>query len=87
MAELIERMEAHAAAAALADNTVRALAADSRVFALRCRANGHRALPAPPATVAAFIDAQAALIFAAPRTAPAPSWCVAPRATRRRKAL
>lgn len=63
VAELLGRMEdyARAAAGAFADNTVRALAADSRVFAAWCRANGRQVLPAPPATVAAFIDAQAAL--------------------------
>ena len=61
VAELIGRLEdyARASAGAFADNTVRALGADSRVFAAWCGAKGHRVLPAAPATVAAFIDAQA----------------------------
>ena len=58
---LIERLEQHARAArgAFADNTVRALAADSRIFAAWCRWAGRAMLPATPETVAAFIDAQA----------------------------
>ncbi|MCP1535555.1 site-specific integrase [Methylorubrum extorquens] len=57
---LIERLEQHARAArgAFADNTVRALAADSRIFAAWCREAGRAMLPATPETVAAFIDAQ-----------------------------
>ncbi|CAX17042.1 putative integrase (plasmid) [Methylorubrum extorquens DM4] len=57
---LIERLEQHARAArgAFADNTVRALAADSRIFAAWCREEGRAMLPATPETVAAFIDAQ-----------------------------
>lgn len=57
---LIERLEQHARAArgAFADNTVRALAADSRIFAAWCRGAGRAMLPATPETVAAFIDAQ-----------------------------
>lgn len=60
---LAERLEAHTRAArgAFADNTVRALAADSRIFAAWCRASGRTMLPATPETVAAFIDAQAEL--------------------------
>ncbi|BCM87715.1 tyrosine-type recombinase/integrase [Methylobacterium indicum] len=58
---LIERVEAHARAAhgAFADNTVRAFAADSRIFATWCRETGRTMLPATPETIAAFIDAQA----------------------------
>ncbi|MFB0488751.1 hypothetical protein ABIE45_001337 [Methylobacterium sp. OAE515] len=58
---LIERLEQHARAArgAFADNTLRALAADSRIFAAWCREAGRAMLPATPETVAAFIDAQA----------------------------
>ncbi|MFE1599209.1 tyrosine-type recombinase/integrase [Methylobacterium sp. ID0610] len=57
----IERLEAYARAArgAFAPNTVRALAADGRIFSDWCRANGLTMLPASPATVADFIDAQA----------------------------
>lgn len=60
---LAERLGAHARAArgAFADNTVRALAADSRIFAAWCRVAGRSMLPATPETVAAFIDAQAEL--------------------------
>jgi integrase len=58
---LIERLEEHARAArgAFADNTVRALAADSRIFAAWCRGAGRAMLPATAETVAAFIDTQA----------------------------
>lgn len=58
---LIERLEGHARAAhgAFADNTVRAFAADSRIFAAWCREAGRTMLPATPETIAAFIDAQA----------------------------
>ncbi|SFM05657.1 site-specific integrase [Methylorubrum salsuginis] len=57
---IIERLEQHARAArgAFADNTVRALAADSRIFAAWCGQAGRAMLPATPETVAAFIDAQ-----------------------------
>lgn len=63
LAQLVERMEdyALAAAGAFADNTVRALGADSRVFAAWCRSNRLQVLPAAPVTVAGFIDAQAAI--------------------------
>ncbi|ACL62915.1 tyrosine-type recombinase/integrase [Methylobacterium nodulans] len=59
---LLERLEAYARAAqgAFAPNTLRALAADSRIFAAWCRAHGRSVLPAAPQTVADFIDAQAA---------------------------
>jgi integrase len=58
---LIERLESHARAAhgAFAANTVRAFAADSRIFAAWCRETGQTMLPATPETIAAFIDAQA----------------------------
>jgi integrase len=58
---LIERVEqrARAAQGAFADNTVRAFAADSRIFAAWCRETGRTMLPATPETIAAFIDAQA----------------------------
>jgi len=58
---LIERLEqhAHAAQGAFADNTVRAFAADSRIFSAWCGRAGRAMLPATPETVAAFIDAQA----------------------------
>lgn len=57
---LVERLKEHARAArgAFADNTLRALGADSRIFAAWCREAGRAMLPAAPATVAAFIDAQ-----------------------------
>ncbi len=63
LAALIERLDEYArtAAGAFAQNTERALAADTRVFAAWCGANGHAMLPASPETVAAFIDAQAEL--------------------------
>ncbi|MCJ2029507.1 tyrosine-type recombinase/integrase [Methylobacterium sp. J-043] len=58
---LIERLEEHARAArgAFADNTMRAFAADSRIFSAWCGQAGRAMLPATPETVAAFIDAQA----------------------------
>lgn len=48
VAGLIDRLDDHARAAqgAFAGNTVRALGADTRVFAAWCRANGHAMLPA-----------------------------------------
>ena len=60
---LAERLEAHARAArgAFADNTVRALAADSRIFAAWCLENDRAMLPASPQSVVDFIDAQAEL--------------------------
>ncbi len=58
---LIERLDDYARAArgAFAPNTVRAMAADCRIFAAWCRHVGQEMLPATPATIAAFIDAQA----------------------------
>ncbi|MCE4226297.1 tyrosine-type recombinase/integrase [Methylobacterium sp. C25] len=58
---LVERLEDHARAArgAFADNTLRAFAADSRIFAAWCASVGRTMLPATPETIAAFIDAQA----------------------------
>lgn len=52
---------AHDARGALAANTVRALKADSLVFSAWCAANDRSPLPATAETVAAFIDAMAAL--------------------------
>ena len=51
------RQHAHAARDAYADNTRRALRADTAVFADWCAATGLSPLPAPPETVAAFVDA------------------------------
>jgi integrase len=58
---LIERLEQHArdARGAFADNTLRAMASDSRIFAIWCQAQARAVLPATPETIAAFIDAQA----------------------------
>ncbi|MGV7035035.1 tyrosine-type recombinase/integrase [Methylobacterium symbioticum] len=58
---LVARLEDHARAArgAFADNTLRALAADSRIFSAWCSSVGRSMLPASPETVAAFIDVQA----------------------------
>lgn len=60
---LAERLQDHAraAAGAFADNTLRALAADSRIFGAWCGVAGRTMLPATPETIVAFIDAQAAL--------------------------
>ena len=60
---LAERLEDYARAAkgAFADNTLRALAADSRIFGGWCGSVGRTMLPATPETIVAFIDAQAAL--------------------------
>lgn len=59
--EVLERLEDYARAArgAFAPNTLRALAADSRIFAEWCRTHGRSMLPAAAQTVADFIDAQA----------------------------
>lgn len=61
-AVVIDALADHAAAAkgALAANTQRALRADSMLFTGWCLDNGQRAIPAAPATVAAFVDAMAA---------------------------
>lgn len=58
---LAERLGNYARAAqgAFADNTIRALAADSRIFAAWCGVAGLAMLPAAPETVAAFIDDRA----------------------------
>lgn len=58
---LAERLEDYARAAkgAFADNTLRALAADSRIFGAWCAAVSRSMLPATPETIVAFIDAQA----------------------------
>lgn len=58
-APVIEALAEHAVAArgALADNTVRALRADSALFTAWCADNGHRPIPAAASTVAAFVDA------------------------------
>jgi integrase len=55
------RLNDHArdAAGAFAPNTVRALAADSRVFSAWCAGQGREALPASSETLAAFVDAMA----------------------------
>lgn len=57
-AELLDRLDDYARAAdgALAANTVRALRADLAVWQAWCAARGLAALPAAPATVAAFVD-------------------------------
>jgi integrase len=57
---LAERLEDYARAAkgAFADNTLRALAADSRIFGAWCASAGRSMLPATPDTLVAFIDAQ-----------------------------
>ena len=59
--EIAGRLEAHAQAArgALADQTCRALASDSRIWAAWCAERNVSALPAEPAVVVAFVDAQA----------------------------
>ena len=59
--EIARRLEAHAQAArgALADQTCRALASDSRIWAAWCAERNVSALPAEPAVVVAFVDAQA----------------------------
>lgn len=60
---LAERLDGYARAArgAFADNTVRALHADTRVFADWCRANHRQNIPASSETVVAFIDAMSQL--------------------------
>src|SRR6516164_7220432 len=58
---IARRLEAHAQAArgALADQTCRALASDSRIWSTWCAERNVSALPADPAVVVAFVDAQA----------------------------
>ena len=59
--EIAGRLEAHAQAArgALADQTCRALASDSRIWSAWCAERNVSALPAEPSAVVAFVDAQA----------------------------
>src|SRR5262245_41009425 len=54
-----QRLHAYekAAAGAFAKNTIRAVRADTAVFAAWCASRGTCMLPATPETVAAFIDA------------------------------
>jgi site-specific recombinase XerD len=61
--EIARRLEAHAQAArgALADQTRRALASDSRIWSAWCAERNISALPAEPTAVVAFVDAQAVL--------------------------
>jgi site-specific recombinase XerD len=61
--EIARRLEAHARAArgALADQTRRALASDSRIWSAWCAERNISALPAEPTAVVAFVDAQAVL--------------------------
>ena len=61
LADFAERLEQHArdAQGAFADNTVRALHADTRVFSAWCLDESRKMLPASPETVAAFVDAMA----------------------------
>src|SRR6516164_7139624 len=61
--EIAGRLEAHAQAArgALADQTCRALASDSRIWSAWCAERNVSALPAEPTAVVAFVDAQAEL--------------------------
>jgi site-specific recombinase XerD len=59
--EIARRLEAHARAArgALADQTYRALASDSRIWSAWCAERNLSVLPAEPTAVVAFVDAQA----------------------------
>jgi hypothetical protein len=59
--EIARRLETHAQAArgALADQTCRALASDSRIWSAWCTEQNVSVLPAEPAVVVAFVDAQA----------------------------
>ena len=61
--EIARRLEAHAQAArgALADQTCRALASDSRIWSAWCTERDVSVLPAEPTTVVGFVDAQAEL--------------------------
>ena len=61
--EIARRLEAHAQAArgALADQTCRALASDSRIWSAWCTERNVSVLPAEPTTVVGFVDAQAEL--------------------------
>jgi hypothetical protein len=59
--EITRRLEPHAQAArgALADQTCRALASDSRIWSAWCAERNVSPLPAEPAVVVAFVDGQA----------------------------
>ena len=61
--EIAHRLEAHAQAArgALADQTCRAFASDSRIWSAWCTERNVSVLPAEPTTVVGFVDAQAEL--------------------------
>ena len=61
--EIACRLEAHAQAArgALADQTCRALASDSRIWSAWCAERNVSALPADPIAVVALVDAEAKL--------------------------
>jgi hypothetical protein len=59
--EIVGRLKAYANAArdALADQTCRALASDSRIWSAWCAERNASVLPAEPTAVVAFVDAQA----------------------------
>src|SRR6516164_1677912 len=61
--EIARRLQTHAQAArgALADQTCRALASDSRIWSAWCTERNVSVLPAEPTTVVGFVDAQAEL--------------------------
>ena len=61
--EIARRLEAHVQAArgALANQTCRALASDSRIWSAWCTERNVSVLPAEPTTVVGFVDAQAEL--------------------------
>jgi hypothetical protein len=61
--EIARRLEAHARTArgALADQTCRALASDSRIWSAWCTERNVSVLPAEATTVVGFVDAQAEL--------------------------
>src|SRR5215467_8836318 len=61
--EIARRLEAHAQAArgALADQTCRALASDSRIWSAWCTERNVSVLPADPTAVVGFVDTQAEL--------------------------
>ena len=61
--EIARRLEAHVQAArgALANQTCRALASDSRIWSAWCIERNVSVLPAEPTTVVGFVDAQAEL--------------------------
>ena len=61
--EIARRLQTHAQAVrgALADQTCRALASDSRIWSAWCTERNVSVLPAEPTTVVGFVDAQAEL--------------------------